>query len=228
VIRLVSVLLGFLLASQGNAKEAVTDAPLGVTFAKTDQGRVFATNDHRTLYTLIMRTARSRSGFRLAPSEYCVGPCADLWTPLTPAKDAAPVGKWTILSGAKGPQWAYDRNPVFSFNADKRAGDRKGHRYMEMWLAIPYIPPQPKIVTPPNVEMRLVDEVYRLTDAQGRSLVLADGKKPCNCAPFAAGMASLPIGDWSVLQTGDTPQWALRGKPVFVRTADGGGKVIEP
>ncbi len=211
-----------------SAKEGPRDAPAAVSFAKTEQGRVFANKDHRTLYALSFKTAQQRSGPAIMMSDYCTGPCAESWSPFVPAKDAAPIGRWTIVTGASGPQWAYDRNPVFTFNEDKKAGDRKGHLYMKMWFAISYVPPKPVMTLPAAVNIRLLDEAYELTDASGQALVMADGKNDCDCKPFAAAMAGLPIGDWTILKTGDVPQWALRGKPVFVRIGETGGKVLRP
>jgi predicted lipoprotein with Yx(FWY)xxD motif len=222
-------LFTLIMASAGIAKKLPSDAPAGITFAQTAQGRVFATKDYKTLYSLSLRTVRSRAGFRLVGTEYCTGPCAELWSPLIAPQDAVPIGKWTILKGSTFQQWAYELNPVFTFTADTKAGDRKGDHYMEMWLAMSYVPPKPKFEAPAAVEARLMNEEYLLTDAQGSPLIQAEVGKTCDCIPFAAGMASLPIGAWSVLRDGDATQWAYQGAPVFVSASTTpSGKVLRP
>ncbi|MEY2926951.1 MAG: hypothetical protein RL367_1428 [Pseudomonadota bacterium] len=211
------------------AKPAAVDYPDTVSFGKSAKGLVHTASDRRTLYRLSHVTVRSRSGVVAA---YCSGPCLQVWTPYSPKADAKPVGDWTIIDGVQGKQWACGRDPVYTFNADHKPGERKGDGYEDMWVAIPYVPPKPSVIAPATVEARLVDQAWLLSDIQGHALILAGGKSPCDCTPFAAGMASLPIGDWTVLRNADAPQWAWRGKPVFVSdTADAipaKAKVLRP
>jgi predicted lipoprotein with Yx(FWY)xxD motif len=193
---------------------SVHPADVLVRTAKT--GQYYADAQGRTLYALDMRIAGSRSGETL---KYCIGPCAKIWAPLTAPSDAKPVGRWKVLVGAQGPQWSYRNNLVFTFVADRKPGDMAGDAYDDLWHLIPHIPPAPALIAPANVVPVFADQAWVLTEAGAHALFIPRtpdcGSVCTSWTPFAAGIAARDIGDWTVLRTGDTPQWAWRGKPVF-------------
>lgn len=185
------------------------DRPPGVGVATTAAGPVYAAPDGRTLYAMSVRFAFARSS---VGEKFCSGPCAEVWTPLKPQAGAEPVGEWTIVEGAEGPQWAYRKNPVFTFDADA-PGDAKGDGWQDLWAAIAYVPPAPPIVAPPSVSVKFVNGRYLFVGSGGRPLYVG-GAAPGEA--FAAGLAEQDVGDWTVLKTGDVAQWAHQGRPVFV------------
>lgn len=210
-----------LLAQASDAQKAdsaVDDSvhPGDVLVRTAKAGQYYADARGRTLYALDMRIARSRSGEAL---NYCIGPCTKIWAPLAAPADAKPIGRWKVLVGAQGPQWSYRNNLVFTFVADRKPGDMAGDAYDDLWHLIPHIPPAPALVAPANVVPVFADQAYVLTDAGTHALFTP---RTPNCGPactgwtpFAAGIAARDVGEWTVLRTGDSPQWAWRGKPVF-------------
>lgn len=205
-------------AQPGQAAAAVDGYPAGVSVGKAKSGRVYVDRRGMTLYTLDPRDARGRAGTVL---DYCIGPCADIWSPLEAPADAKPIGLWKVGKAAQGPQWTYKGSPVFTFKADKAPGATGGDGYDDLWSAIPYVPPVPKLVAPASVAAIFVDGDYVMADGQQHILYTADSAQKCGAdcgdrVAFAAAMASRNIGAWTVSRDGDRPQWACRGKLVFV------------
>ena len=213
---------------------AELDHPAGVTVARGESGFHFADARGMTLYALNQRIARSRGGGKLP---YCVGPCTAVWTELSAPADAKPVGDWTVLPGTAGPQWVYRGNPVFLFKADKAPSDVGGDQYEDLWTAIAYISPAPKLAAPATVMPLYSKGDYILADGNGRALFVAASTMACagECGwqPLVAGMAARAVGDWAVARDGPEVHWTYRGKPVFVSqddqaTVPGGAQVLRP
>lgn len=208
--------------------------PKGVSVRKVDGGQVYTDRKGRVLYGMDMRTA-----LRWAPdpAQYCTGDCAAAWEPLLAPAGTAPNvrypkdrGKlpegfvdpqkapdWTVIAGPAGPQWVYKGwHVVFvgrGADAKGTALDGAGER---MWNTLKFVPPVPKPTVPAPVAPRFVDGAWALADGQGRLLYTGACAAPCTWAPLPAPMAGAGVGDWSVLLGGDRPQWARKGKPVFV------------
>ena len=129
---------------------------------------------------------------------------------------------WTIIQGPQGPQWVYKGwHVVYTRRGEARHSAAHDGAEGMVWNALRFVPPVPEIVAPTNVTTRFVAGAHVLADKDGR--LLYSGKCRSGCAewrPFGAGLASLPVGQWTVLTSGDAPQWSWRGKPVFV-SADG-------
>jgi predicted lipoprotein with Yx(FWY)xxD motif len=189
-----------------------------VRIEKSKIGPVFADAQGKTLYGVNLRYVAFRGGGG-DPLKFCKGVCAENWVPLVAPADAKPTGYWKVVEGAQGPQWAYKNSPVFTYKADKGPGALDGDGADEMWNALAYIPPVPTIAAPGNVTPTFAKGEYVLTDKQGHALYTG-GKSVADQKPFSAGMASQSVGDWSVVRDGDRPQWAYRGKPVYVSEAD--------
>lgn len=203
--------------TSGPELTASGDYPGVVSVKSGKPGLYYADAQGRTLYALNMRLANSRSGASLT---YCIGPCAQSWTPLAASADAEPVGQWTVLAAAQGPQWAYRKNLVFTYNADHAPGDITGDGVDALWSVIRHIPAMPSITAPASVKPRFLGDRYVLTDVAGHRLFTAAQSLACaaacaDWAPLAAGMVTRSIGEWSVTRAGDTAQWAFRGKPVY-------------
>ncbi len=63
----------------------------------------------------------------------CNGPCATNWPPLAaPAK--MPSGKYSVVTREDGSsQLAYDGKPLYLYAADKKAGERNGDNFKNVW-----------------------------------------------------------------------------------------------
>jgi predicted lipoprotein with Yx(FWY)xxD motif len=201
--------------------------PAGLTFRKSPLGLIYTDAAGRTVYQARV------SGYRLRgdPALYCTGACAAMWTALPAPADAKPVGAWKVVEGANGRQWAYGRNPVFTYTGDRTPGQLNGHEFEDMFFAINYIPPVPRLETPANVAPVFVDhEAYVLADGDNRPLYGYGGDKDCKAlcgklTPFAAALGNKPVGDWTIVP-GDRPQWAYKGKRVFAGPA-GSSDIID-
>ena len=67
----------------------------------------------------------------------CNGPCAALWPPALAGADAKAEGDYTIVvrdDGAR--QWAYKGRPVYTYSADKKAGEMTGDNFKDSWHVI--------------------------------------------------------------------------------------------
>ncbi|WP_262381432.1 hypothetical protein [Pseudomonas sp. WS 5079] len=54
----------------------------------------------------------------------CNDKCATNWPPLKAESTDKPMGKWTVITRDDNTsQWAYDGKPLYTFIADKKAGD---------------------------------------------------------------------------------------------------------
>lgn len=82
----------------------------------------------KTLYTFDKDTAGSGKSA-------CNGPCATAW-PAVPAMGdvAAPYSVVTRDDGAK--QLAYNGKPLYLYSGDKKAGERSGDNFKDIWHVV--------------------------------------------------------------------------------------------
>ena len=67
----------------------------------------------------------------------CNGPCAALWPPLMAAAAEPAGGDYSIVKRDDGTQqWAYKGKPVYTYQADQKAGDRSGDNFKDVWHTI--------------------------------------------------------------------------------------------
>jgi len=93
-------------------------------------GGMLVNTSGMTLYTFDKDAAGSGKSM-------CNGPCAALWPAAAAAADAKPEGDLTVVTrddGAK--QWAYKGKPVYTYSADKKAGDTTGDNFKDVWHVI--------------------------------------------------------------------------------------------
>ncbi|MES2106832.1 MAG: hypothetical protein V4634_22625 [Pseudomonadota bacterium] len=115
-------LLGALLASCLAINAAYAqEAPV-----KKDNG-VLVNEAGMTLYTF------DKDGMSSGKS-VCNGPCAGLWPPLMAAPAAKDSGDYTVITRDDGSkQWAYKGKPLYTYSPDKKAGDRTGDNFKDIW-----------------------------------------------------------------------------------------------
>jgi predicted lipoprotein with Yx(FWY)xxD motif len=83
-----------------------------------------------TLYTFDKDVANSGKST-------CNGPCATAWPPAMADADAKPAGDLSVITrddGAK--QWAYKGKPVYTYGSDKKAGDKAGDNFKDVWHVV--------------------------------------------------------------------------------------------
>ena len=67
----------------------------------------------------------------------CNGPCAALWPPLMAAATDQPLDGYTLATRDDGgKQWAYKGKPLYFFQNDKAAADRKGDNFKDVWHVV--------------------------------------------------------------------------------------------
>jgi predicted lipoprotein with Yx(FWY)xxD motif len=202
---------------------AAATFPAGVTVRSGKSGFYYADARGLTLYALDQRIAGARSG---AFTNYCSGPCLQIWAPFSAPAGAPKVGDWATIDSAQGPQWAYKSKPVFTYRADKRSGDTGGNNYDDLWTVIVHVPPAPKLLAPPGVVPLYVDGVYVLGDVTKHALFTSRNASCAVCAhwtPLLAGLAAHDIGQWTVARDGEQARWLHAGKPVFVSAEEQSG-----
>jgi predicted lipoprotein with Yx(FWY)xxD motif len=91
-------------------------------------GGMLVNTSGMTLYTFDKDTAGKST---------CNGPCAALWPPAMAAADAKPEGDMSIVTRDDGSkQWAYKGKPVYVYSADKKAGDKAGDNFKDVWHVV--------------------------------------------------------------------------------------------
>jgi predicted lipoprotein with Yx(FWY)xxD motif len=67
----------------------------------------------------------------------CNGPCAALWPPLMATSTDQAVGSHSIVARDDGSrQWAYKGKPVYTYQVDRKPGDRAGDNFKDVWHII--------------------------------------------------------------------------------------------
>lgn len=83
-----------------------------------------------TLYTFDKDTAGSGKSV-------CNGQCATLWPPAMAGAADQPMGDFGIVTRDDGSrQWSFKGKPVYTYQADKKAGDRTGDNFRDVWHII--------------------------------------------------------------------------------------------
>lgn len=204
--------------SAADADKGMEARPASVKVGHSSLGDVLTDAQGRTLYAMDAGVVRARYG---ASYGYCHDACAQKWTALAAPKDAAPIGHWKVVTGAVGPQWAWNNNLVFTYAADAAPGSVAGNGYDDLWTVIAYVPPVPTLVAPAAVSIVYADGAYRMTDDAGHPLFTGHCAQDCAAwQPLGAGQASRAVGEWKPVRDGDRAHWLFRGQPVYVAADD--------
>ena len=66
----------------------------------------------------------------------CMGACADMWLPVR-AGDAPPAAPYSTITRDDGSkQLAYKGKPLYTFMKDKKAGEKTGDKFKDMWHVV--------------------------------------------------------------------------------------------
>ena len=111
---------------------------LAATFASVAQaepvatmaGGVLVNASGMTLYTFDKDVAGSNKSM-------CNGPCIELWPAVSASADAKPEGDFSVITRDDGSkQWAHKGKPLYTYAADKKAGDATGDNFKGVWHVI--------------------------------------------------------------------------------------------
>lgn len=204
--------------SAADADKGMDLRPASIKVGSSSLGQILIDARGRTLYAMDARIVRARYG---AGANYCRDACAEKWIALAAPKGATPVGRWKVIEGGVGPQWAWNNDPVFTYAADSGSGSVAGQNYDDLWTVITYVPPMPTVTAPAAVSIVFADGAYQMTDDQGRKLFTADCANGCkDWQRLGAGLANRDVGPWQVSREGDRAHWLYKGKQVFVASGD--------
>lgn len=204
-------------------------APRGIGTRMTAFGPVF-TMKGRTLYNSTFDkpgksectsepptgTEGDNSRFKYTQPQGAVAhTCIEKWLPLAAEPESKPVGDWSILSrDDHRSQWAYQNHPVYLSIFDQRPTDMHAAEGRPA-LAAPF-------VAPAGIQLLSTDYGLILVDAKKAPLfVRTDKKCDARCRdewrPVAAA-SGRAYGDWTPVRQADAgPQWAYRGRPLYIR-----------
>jgi len=91
-------------------------------------GDIYVTTDGMTIYTFDKDAANSGKSV-------CNDGCAKNWPAV--AASAGVSGEWSAITRDDGTkQLAYKGKPVYTFAGDKKAGDRNGDGFKDMWRLV--------------------------------------------------------------------------------------------
>jgi len=109
------------------------------------RGPIMVTSEGKTAYVQVRNHNQfggreNRGGFQFNYLESkaigakgCVDECLKKWTPVMAPADAEPSGLWQIYTRADGTrQWAYKGAALYTYSADKIAGDNYGNNLHEI------------------------------------------------------------------------------------------------
>jgi len=89
-------------------------------------GDVYTTDNGMTIYTFD-KDAAGKS--------MCADACLKNWPAVTPSGEVS--GDWSAITRDDGSkQLAYKGKPVYTFAGDKKAGDRNGDGFKDMWRLV--------------------------------------------------------------------------------------------
>jgi predicted lipoprotein with Yx(FWY)xxD motif len=194
--------------------------PPGIGVMKAPMGRILTNERGQALFTPLATD-------KIAVNA-CDAACLTQWSPAPAPALATDRGDWNVVIRADGTrQWAYRKQPMYSFRADRRAGDLKGFEPKhEGWTPIVV---QPETPAPAWTTLVKTDVGQVFADPKGFTLYAFNGnlekirRVVCDDACLAKAWTQIeaeagarPIGDWSIRKSPDGRQfWTYRGAPLY-------------
>jgi predicted lipoprotein with Yx(FWY)xxD motif len=239
--------------------QAMAGVPLpdGITAAELVNagGQAFVDARGHTLYAFSGDLRSDGPACANAPADGVAPPaanvgCLNQWRPLIAAELANDLGDFSVISRPDGGrQWAYQGQPLYTYDGDVEKGDANGRSVDPRWqvaLAERYFQPS-------NIQVRInIRGMDMLTDANGMTIYARDrqiynvggfnlrggqrgipllGKAmgaltcPADCAktypPVLAPDDAVPSGYWSLAKRADgSKQWSYQGYALYTYTGD--------
>ena len=118
--------LSLLTLSLLSSLSFVAPAAFAEEMAITKVDDILVTTSGMTVYTFDNDTAGK---------SVCNGPCATNWPPVAPK--GTPSAPFSVIKRDDGsPQLAFNGKPLYTFAADKKAGDRSGDNFKNIWHVV--------------------------------------------------------------------------------------------
>jgi predicted lipoprotein with Yx(FWY)xxD motif len=194
--------------------------PPGIGVMKAPIGRILVSERSQPLFTPSAGNAVATQG--------CDAKCLVQWSPVPAPALARPQGDWSLVTRPDGTrQWAYRKQPLYVFRADRRVADLKGFEPKHAgWQPIVV---QPELAAPSWATLVKTDVGQVFADAKGLTVYAFNGdlekikRTMCDDACLQKAWTRLeadadtpPAGDWSVKKNADGKHyWAYRGAPLF-------------
>ena len=180
----------------------------------------------------------------------CTGECADAWLPLAATVATTFGADWSLIARDDGTkQWSFKGNPLYTAKGATDATPYKTCTVPSRRSDAAHEAPAAEAPAPcvalfePGKDLPVPDgiAVADVANANGAALVDTNGLtlyafsgdpkrdglactgQPCSVAwtPLAAPELAVPVGEFSVVARADaTPQWAFRGRPLYLFKAD--------
>ncbi len=194
--------------------------PPGIGVMKAPMGRVLVNERGQALFTPVAGSKAATKG--------CDLECLTLWAPAPAPALATDRGDWNVVTRTDGSrQWAFRKQPLYSFRADRRSGDLKGFEPKhEGWAPIVV---QPESPAPSWTTLVKTDVGQVFADPKGITLYAFNGdlakikRVICDDACIAKAWTQIeaepgakPIGDWSIRKSPEGKAfWTYRGAPLY-------------
>lgn len=118
--------LSLLTLSLLSSLSFIAPAAFAEEMAITKVDDILVTTSGMTVYTFDNDTAGK---------SVCNGPCATNWPPVAPK--GTPSAPFSVIKRDDGsPQLAFNGKPLYTFAADKKAGDRNGDNFKNIWHVV--------------------------------------------------------------------------------------------
>ncbi len=214
---------------------AVTPIPLTFNQGKLTVNGRFNT---RTSVGTEWQPLANRALYLRTQNSTCEGNCLTQWPALLVNQGYTPAPPWGSVALGEHQQWTYFGKPVYLYNGD-RPGDALGNGIGD-WVQVTAIPVTsgqteagPALVVNGQAEInQLVAGTWQnqWQARHGHSLYIfandTAGTSQCTdtCAekwpPLMASTGAVALGDYALIPRGDQYQWAWKGKPLYLYTAD--------
>ncbi len=173
----------------------------------------------------------------------CDAACQKLWSPFLAGGDDRPLGEWTLVARGDAKQWAYRGKPVYTYAKDSALGGDKypleSYRFIsnpndalplasgdgvgKKWhVAGAVWNGAFKKPTSISVAEHLLVQGQILVTTRGTALYAFNGDRQAvaklseDWQPAQAGLAELPVGEFSIIELDNgIRQWAYRKQPLF-------------
>jgi predicted lipoprotein with Yx(FWY)xxD motif len=212
--------------AETSATSTATATAVPATMGKTAMGTALLDAKGMALYT-----------YEADPKgkSTCNGDCAAIWIPLPVAEGSVPPGEgWSVVVRDDGTrQWAFMRQPLYTYVSDKAGGEVTGDGVGGFHLA--GLSDEERVAFEKAsyavAVMGSTDAGPAWVDSKGMALYTYEkdgaGKSMCNgdCAtgwpPLMVADGAVANGDWSIVVRDDgTKMWALKGMPLYTFASD--------
>lgn len=217
---------------QGSAFVADTAALLACQSCGAAAWRYFATPSGKALYIFGVEGAKKTA---------CDAACREGFSPLLGKKNEAAIGDWSLIErGGEPPQWAYQGQPVYTYDGEDpdpgRSGQKRSAEEMSNPASDAFSPkkgwrraaffPEKNTAVPAGIALKNVlsaNGYVFLNRSTGTLLYVAKSplKDPTMWQPMYAPSLARAVGDFSIVKREDgLGQWAYKNQLLYSYAGD--------